>query len=42
VADKEAIKNVLGGWIEKNSDKPIEVLVNNAGHKRRCINVLDE
>jgi 3-oxoacyl-[acyl-carrier protein] reductase len=31
VADKEAIKNVLGGWIEKNSDKPIEVLVNNAG-----------
>jgi len=31
VADKEAIKNVLGGWIEKNSDKVIEVLVNNAG-----------
>ena len=31
VADKEAIKNVLGTWIEKNVDKPIEVLVNNAG-----------
>ena len=31
VADKEAIKNVLGTWIEKNVDNPIEVLVNNAG-----------
>jgi len=31
IADKEAIKNVLGGWIEKNRDKVIEVLVNNAG-----------
>lgn len=31
VADKEAIKNELGGWIEKNSDSAIEVLVNNAG-----------
>jgi 3-oxoacyl-[acyl-carrier protein] reductase len=31
VADKEAIKNILGEWIEKNTDKPIEVLVNNAG-----------
>jgi len=31
VADKEAIKNILGGWIEKNADKSIEVLVNNAG-----------
>ena len=25
------IEAVLGGWIEKNEDKPIEVLVNNAG-----------
>lgn len=31
VADKEQIKTVLGGWIEANSDKTIEVLVNNAG-----------
>ncbi|SFQ52361.1 3-oxoacyl-ACP reductase FabG [Parafilimonas terrae] len=31
VADKEAIKNILGEWIEKNTDKSIEVLVNNAG-----------
>jgi 3-oxoacyl-[acyl-carrier protein] reductase len=31
VADKEAIKTVLGGWMEKNIDNPIEVLVNNAG-----------
>ena len=31
VADKEAIKKELGGWIEKNNDSSIEVLVNNAG-----------
>jgi 3-oxoacyl-[acyl-carrier protein] reductase len=31
VADKEAIKNELGGWMEKNSGSAIEVLVNNAG-----------
>lgn len=31
VADKEAVKNVLGNWIENNPGKPIEVLVNNAG-----------
>jgi 3-oxoacyl-[acyl-carrier protein] reductase len=31
VSDKEAIKNTLGGWIEANEDKVIEVLVNNAG-----------
>ncbi|MFT3826161.1 MAG: 3-oxoacyl-ACP reductase FabG [Chitinophagaceae bacterium] len=33
VASKEQIQEVLGGWIEKNSDKTIEVLVNNAGIK---------
>lgn len=33
VADKEAIKNTLGKWIESNTDKNIEVLVNNAGIK---------
>ncbi|MBS1503898.1 MAG: 3-oxoacyl-ACP reductase FabG [Bacteroidetes bacterium] len=31
VADSAQIQRVLGGWIEKNEDKPIEVLVNNAG-----------
>lgn len=31
VADREAIKQVLGEWIEANEDKYIEVLVNNAG-----------
>lgn len=33
VADKTAIKEVLGTWIEHNNDKTIEVLVNNAGIK---------
>jgi len=33
VSDKEDIQKVLGGWIETNSDKLIEVLVNNAGIK---------
>ncbi|MBS1585291.1 MAG: 3-oxoacyl-ACP reductase FabG [Bacteroidetes bacterium] len=31
VANKEDIRKVLGGWIEGNTDKIIEVLVNNAG-----------
>ncbi len=31
VANKEDIKKVLGGWVETNTDKIIEVLVNNAG-----------
>lgn len=31
VSDKEAIKSKLGGWMEANEDKVIEVLVNNAG-----------
>lgn len=33
VSDKEDIHKVLGGWIEANPDKLIEVLVNNAGIK---------
>jgi 3-oxoacyl-[acyl-carrier protein] reductase len=33
VSDKDDIQKVLGGWIETNSDKLIEVLVNNAGIK---------
>lgn len=31
VADKAQIQQTLGKWIEGNEDKPIEVLVNNAG-----------
>jgi len=31
VADKDQIKQILGGWITANGDKIIEVLVNNAG-----------
>ncbi len=34
VSDPSKIEEVLGGWIEKNEDKKIDVLVNNAGiHK---------
>lgn len=33
VAQKEDIQHKLGGWIEANTDKHIEVLVNNAGIK---------
>jgi 3-oxoacyl-[acyl-carrier protein] reductase len=31
VSDREQVKDVLGGWIENNREKVIEVLVNNAG-----------
>ncbi len=31
VADKDQVQSVLGGWMEGNADKTIEVLVNNAG-----------
>jgi 3-oxoacyl-[acyl-carrier protein] reductase len=31
VSAKELVQQVLGGWIEANEAKPIEVLVNNAG-----------
>jgi len=31
VSSKAEVDEVLGGWIEKNKDKNIEVLVNNAG-----------
>jgi 3-oxoacyl-[acyl-carrier protein] reductase len=33
VSQKEEIAHVLGSWIEKNSENPLEVLVNNAGIK---------
>ncbi len=31
VGNQEEVDRVLGGWLEKNPDKAIEVLVNNAG-----------
>ena len=33
VSDKDKVREVLGGWIEKNTENYIEVLVNNAGIK---------
>ncbi|HEX5024447.1 MAG TPA: 3-oxoacyl-ACP reductase FabG [Agriterribacter sp.] len=33
VSNKEHVRQVLGGWIEKNTGNHIEVLVNNAGIK---------
>jgi 3-oxoacyl-[acyl-carrier protein] reductase len=34
VASKDEINTVLGGWVEANADKVIEVLVNNAGIRK--------
>lgn len=31
VANREEVRSVLGGWMDSNKDKVIEVLVNNAG-----------
>ena len=33
VANKEEIQSILGTWIETNTDKVLEVLINNAGIK---------
>jgi 3-oxoacyl-[acyl-carrier protein] reductase len=33
VSSKDQVQSLLGNWIEKNTDKYIEVLVNNAGIK---------
>lgn len=34
VGNKQEVEQVLGGWIENNKDKTIEVLVNNAGIRK--------
>lgn len=34
VSDRDETRKVLGDWIEKNPDKPIEILVNNAGIRK--------
>ena len=39
VADKADIEQVLGKWIAANGDKPIEVLVNNAGIRDDALTV---
>jgi 3-oxoacyl-[acyl-carrier protein] reductase len=37
VSDKTSVDSVLGTWIEKNKDKVIEVLVNNAGIRQDAL-----
>lgn len=37
VADKKAVDEVLGTWVESNKDKVIEVLVNNAGIRQDAL-----
>ena len=39
VSNKAEVESVLGGWIEANKDKPIEVLVNNAGIREDALMV---
>lgn len=34
VASKQDVENKLGGWIENNKDKTIEILINNAGIRK--------
>ncbi|MFN3405222.1 MAG: 3-oxoacyl-ACP reductase FabG [Cytophagaceae bacterium] len=34
VSNQQEVETVLGSWIEKNTDKTIEVLVNNAGIRK--------
>lgn len=40
VADKKQVNDTLVQWMEKNEDKPIEVLVNNAGFRKDTLFML--
>ncbi|MBK8658299.1 MAG: 3-oxoacyl-ACP reductase FabG [Bacteroidetes bacterium] len=40
VSDKNDIQQKLGSWIEANKDKPVEVLVNNAGIRKDNLMVM--
>lgn len=33
VSNRQQVREILGGWLDANPDKPVEVLVNNAGIK---------
>jgi 3-oxoacyl-[acyl-carrier protein] reductase len=37
VSDKADVDKILGGWIEKHDETPIEVLVNNAGIRQDAL-----
>lgn len=37
VSDKQQVQQLLGNWIETNTEKQIEILVNNAGIKDDCL-----
>jgi 3-oxoacyl-[acyl-carrier protein] reductase len=37
VSDKKAVDEVLGGWVDKNKEKVIEVLINNAGIRQDAL-----
>jgi 3-oxoacyl-[acyl-carrier protein] reductase len=39
VSNKSEVESVLGGWIDANKEKPIEVLVNNAGIREDALMV---
>jgi len=37
VSDKAAVDSILGGWIDTNKDKTLEVLINNAGIRQDAL-----
>ncbi len=37
VSDKTAVDTILGGWIDTNKDKTLEILINNAGHRQDAL-----
>jgi len=40
VASRQQVKDTLGGWLEANPGKPVEVLVNNAGIREDALMTL--